>query len=138
LDIETPIRTSGNFHFANQYWEDGNTQRLSAWSDVLCYGWQLGDWCAAGKVEHSLPDEGGRPFQSARLSKIMHTQTGQPARNPHDWFDLEVAVEDGTYRVRAELGDFYAATWQQIEFQGTDASTFELPREVLTWTEENK
>lgn len=136
LAIETPVCTSGNFRFANQYWEDGNTQRLSTWSDVLGYGWQLGDWCAAGKVEHSLADEGGKPFQSARLSKIMHTQTRQPARNPHDWLDFEVAVENGTYGVRAEVGDDYAATWQQIEVEGTDAGTLQLPRGELAWTEE--
>jgi len=138
LAIETPVRTSGSFRFANQYWEDGNTQRLNAWSDVLGYGWQLGDWCAAGKVEHSLPDEGGKPFQSARLSKKMHTQARQPAQNPHDWFDFEVAVENGTCDVRAEVGDYYAATWQQIEFEGTDAGVFELPRGGLAWTEETR
>jgi hypothetical protein len=136
LSIETPIYASGTFRFANQYWEDGNTQRLNAWSDVLGYGWLLGDWCAAGKVEHSLPDEGGKPFQSARLSNLMHAQTNQPARNPQDWFDFEVAVKNGTYGVRAEVGDHYAATWQLIEFEGTDAGTFELPGGELAWTEE--
>ena len=138
LTIETQIRTSGNFRFANQYWEDGNTQRLSAWSEVLGYGWQLGDWCAAGKVETSLTDEGGKPFQSARLSTIMHQQTSRPARNPLGRFDFEVAVEDGCYRVRAELGDHYAATWQRVEFEGSDAGAFDLPRGELAWTDEKR
>ena len=136
LTLEIPVRTSGNFRFANQYWEDGNRQHLSAWSDVLGYGWQLGDWCAAGKVETSLTDEGGKPFQGARLSKIMHQQTEHPARNPQDWFDFEVAVENGTYRVRAEVGDQYAATWQWVEFEGVDAGTFELPPGQLRRTDE--
>lgn len=136
LNIEMPIRTSGSFRFADQYWGAGNTQRLCAWSDVLGYGWLLGDWGAAGKVEHSLADEGGKPFQSARLSTIMHTRTGRPARNPHTWFDFEVAVENGVYLVRAEVGDYYAGTWQQIELEGIDAGTFELARGDLAWTRE--
>jgi len=103
---------------------------------VLGYGWLLGDWCAAGKVEHSLPDEGGKPFQSVRLSKIMYTQAQRPARNPQNWFDFEVAVANGTCDLRAEVGDHYAATWQQIEFEGADAGTFEFPRGELAWTEE--
>ena len=49
LDIETPIRTPGYFRFANQEWENGNTQRLSDWNDVLGYGWQLGDRCRSGE-----------------------------------------------------------------------------------------
>jgi CubicO group peptidase (beta-lactamase class C family) len=136
LTLEIPVRTSGNSRFANQYWEDGNRQHLSAWSDVLGFGWQLGDWCAAGKVGTSLTDEGGKPFQGARLSKIIHQQTGHPARNPQDWFDFEVAVENGTCRVRAEVGDQYAATWQWVEFEGVDAGTFELPPGQLRRTDE--
>ena len=85
-----------------------------------------------------MTDEGGKPFQGARLSKIMHQQTLHPARNPQDWFDFEIAVENGTYRVRVEAGDHYAATWQRVEFEGVEAGTFGLPRGELRWTEEKR
>ncbi|MHB8897555.1 MAG: M23 family metallopeptidase [Thermoguttaceae bacterium] len=132
--IPTPSRTSASFRFADQYWNNGNTQYLGAWSDVLGYGWQLGDWCTAGKVETSLVDEGTGPFQGARLSKTMHRQTRHPARSPQDWIDFEVRVDNGSYRVRAEVGDHYAATWQRVQVEATDAGTFELPPGLLRWT----
>jgi hypothetical protein len=55
---------------------------------------------------------------------------------PYGWFDFEVAVGNGTYDVRAELSERYAATSQQIKFENVDAGTYELPREALCWTEE--
>jgi predicted TIM-barrel fold metal-dependent hydrolase len=44
--------------FAGQYWTRGNRQYLDQYSDFISYGWLLGPWCTAGRVETSCKDEG--------------------------------------------------------------------------------
>jgi hypothetical protein len=136
LEHVAPPVTGGEFRFAQEYWRNGNCRRLHAFSDTVGYGWRLGDWCTAGKVGASFSNDGTHAGESARLSKVLHQQTRSPATNPHDWFDFEVRVEDGDYRVKAEVGDAYADTWQRVEFEGVDAGSYGLPRGRLEWTPE--
>jgi hypothetical protein len=138
LDVLPPPVTSGEFRFAAEYWRNGNRRRLHAFSDTIGYGWLLGAWCTANKVEASFPNDGTRPGESARVRKVMHSQTRFPAVNPNDWCDFEVAAPNGVYRVKAEVGDAYTATWQRVAFEGVEAGVFELPSGELRWTPELK
>lgn len=133
LEPRPPVRPSGSFKFAGQYWTRGNQQFLDQYDDIVGYGWRLGAWCTASKVETSWPDGPSKPGQSARLHKVMYQNSSRPARNPEDHFDFEVAVPDGYYDVQAQVGDAYAATWQKISFEGADAGVYELDR-TLAWT----
>ena len=136
LQYHTPVRTSGDFTFANQYWRNDNQQHLAAYAAVLGYGWQLGDWCPQGKVETSLTDEGVKPDQSARLRKTMHANTPSPAVNPNDYFDFEVAVVPGTYRVSVLVGDPYGPTWQEVSCEDKGLGEYDLRTGQRQWTPE--
>lgn len=131
LEPVAPPVTSGRFRFAEIYYRCEGRLRLHAFSDTVGYGWLLGDWCAAGSVEYLRNHQ---PGQSARSSKIMHAESGAPALNPDGWLDFEVAVENGRYRVEAEVGDAYADTRQRIAFEGVDAGSFALAAGQLQWT----
>ena len=137
LDTVAPPRTSGSFRFATPYWINGNRRILHAYSDAVGYGWQLGDWCPAGKLNSSLPDDNRTFGQSARFTKILFSNTVVPAENPDDFIDFEIKVLNGVYRVRAEIGDQYNETHQTVEFEGVEAGTFELPKGSLAWTKEH-
>lgn len=126
----------GQFEFTRQYWLNGNRRRLSAFDDIVGYGWLLGSWCAAGKVETSHNGRTTSPDQSAILRKRMHAGTAHPAENPNDYFDFEVAVQNGAYRIMAEVGDVYSDTWQAIEFEGMKAGTYTLRAGPPRWTPE--
>jgi hypothetical protein len=56
----------------------------------------------------------------------MHTDTPYPAKNPLDYFDFEVAVDNGTYVVGAILGSRDDRTWQRVTFEQTEAGVFAL------------
>lgn len=133
----TPV-TSGSFRFATPYWINGNRQNLHAYSDAIGYGWRLGEWCPAAKIDTSLPAKQMTFGQSAVFSKTMHRQSGIPARSPYDWIDFEIRVENGEYRVKAEIGDLFGETKQQVSFEGQDAGSFSLPKGALAWTKENR
>ncbi|GEM_PF-286592 len=132
IDPVAPPITSGQFRFAEIYYLCEGRRRLHAYTDTIGYGWLLGDWCAAGKVDFRQPS--GQANQSAQLRKVIHTQTGSPATNPNDWYDFEVRVENGNYLVSAEVGDAYSATAQRVEFEGEDAGSYELASGQLQWT----
>lgn len=127
-DLEPRRKTwnVGSFRFAGNYWIYGNRQHLDFFDPLVGYGWQLDDWCTHGRVETSCTDEGILPDQSARLSKIMHSNTTQPVTNPDNYFDFEVVVSNGKYIVNVRVGDMYTGTWQRLEIEGLDAGTFEL------------
>ncbi|MFC1714244.1 M23 family metallopeptidase [Candidatus Poribacteria bacterium] len=130
LEPRPKVWISGSFRFGGQYWTRGNRQHLNQYDDILGYGWLLGNWCTAGKVETSLPDDGGKPDQSARLQKVMFQGSPSPAVNPSNYFDFEIAVENGWYGVGARIGDVYAKTWQRVCIEGTDAGVYELDHEL--------
>jgi murein DD-endopeptidase MepM/ murein hydrolase activator NlpD len=136
LNCRTPVRTSGDFTFAGQYYRNGNHQHLNAYTDVLGYGWRLGHWCPQAMVERSLSDEGTRPDQSARLRRIMHNDTPRPAVNPNDYIDFEVAVVPGTYRVNVLVGDQYGPTWQEVSCKGKSMGEYDLKAGQRQWTPE--
>lgn len=130
LEPRPKVWIGGSFRFGGQYWTRGNRQHLNQYDDILGYGWLLGNWCTAGKVETSMPDDGGKPDQSARLQKVMFQGSPSPAVNSDNYFDFEIAVENGRYLVGARIGDVYAKTWQNVSMESVDAGTYELDHEL--------
>lgn len=137
LEPRPKVWISGSFRFGGQYWTRGNRQHLNYYDDILGYGWLLGNWCTAGKVETSFPDDGGKPDQSARLQKVMFQESPSPAMNPNNYFDFEMAVENGRYGVGTRVGDVHERTWQRICIQGMDADIYELDHELKSTPDVN-
>ena len=67
-----------------------NVKRQNAFDEKLGYGWLLGDWCPAKKVE---PVEGKDQFSSALLRKSLFAGTVSEATNPLNYFDFEMTVQ---------------------------------------------
>ena len=124
LHLERPQFSEGDFLFAGQYWTNGNEQHRDGYSDLLGYGWRLGDWCPAAKVETSTGSD-VRSDASAVLRKTMFQDSVKPSRNPKDDFEFEVSVGNGTYDVRVELGDIVHPTSQTVGIE------FGVPRSVI-------
>ena len=69
----------------------GNRKRVSNYDDLVGYGWLLGAWNPAGKVEgHLQPDWGG----NACLRKTLFGGLAAEATHPEDHYDFQVAVTD--------------------------------------------
>jgi hypothetical protein len=110
----------------------GNIKNASAYETYQGTGWKLGKWNTADKVEWVSNKQTG----NVRLSKTLFE--GQPAQctNPDNWYDYEIDVKNGIYRIRASLGDCFMMTWQKVEFEGVTAGTYQINPGLFTWTPE--
>lgn len=118
LDIPEPIHPTGELNFAERYWDHGNRQHLAAYTPVLGYGWRLGDWCPAGRVERvtSLQRSDVFGFEgSALLPRTLFAGEAAAATNPEPRYRFEVRVPDGTYRVEVRCGSAFTATHQSVQ-----------------------
>lgn len=115
-------RTEGQFTFGHKKETCKNFQRLNEYSELTGYGWKLGKWCVAQKVEDAEADFGG----NARLKRILHAGSEAESKNPESFYDFEVAVENGLYLVSARVGDTFEASSQKVYFEDTDAGSFEI------------
>ena len=92
-------RTGGDFQFGGRDWIDGNRQHLDAHSDLIGYGWRLGDWNAADKVEsttwHHNREVNRLHEGGTLLRREMLSETAHPAVNPSRRFNFDVAVKTG-------------------------------------------
>jgi len=124
--------TKGRIEFGRTYSQGRNIQNLSAFEEYSGTGWKLGAWNPAARVEGVTDGLSG----NARLRKTLFT--GEPAActNPVSWYDFEINVRNGLYRVRARVGDWQEATWQKVEFEGISAGTFDLKAGMPEWTSE--
>ncbi len=107
----------------------GNNHTFEAYSGK---GWVLGCWSKTGEVPVLI--RGGR--SNVRLSKVLYEGTPLQSVNPDDFFTYEINVKNGTYRVRAKVGDVALATWQKMVFENVDGGTFRLENGAQVWTSE--
>ncbi len=112
---------------ANQ--DQKNTLAFESYSGK---GWMLGRWNIADKVEWI----GSGLKGNARLRKTLFAQTKAQSTNPEDYYDYEINVRNGVYRIRAQVGDLELPSWQKVEFEGIDAGTFQLEAGEYKWTSE--
>lgn len=110
----------------------GNRKNTMAFEGYAGKGWCLGRWCPADQVEWVAGENTG----NARLGKVMFRGTPAQCENPSGYFDYRINVQNGTYRIRAKVGDHYLPTWQKLEFNGVPVAATSLTAGKREWTGE--
>jgi len=124
--------TKGRIFFGKGRSQNGNQKNTLSFEPYSGKGWQLGKWNTADKVDWvSKGNEG-----NVRLSKTLFNGSKAKCTNPLNWFDYELNVHNGAYRIRAKLGDLVLPSWQKIDFEGVNAGTFSLADGEQKWTNE--
>lgn len=124
--------TRGKINFGRPDYVNGNEKNTSAYEGYLGKGWVLGRWNKVDKVERAERGEEG----NARLRKVLFSNLAAQSVAPNNYFDYEVNVKNGVYRIRAKVGDLYLPSWQKIYFEGVAAATFSLEAAEQKWTTE--
>lgn len=124
--------TKGQIYFGRPDHMNGNSKNISAFEEYQGTGWNLGRWNTADKVEYVS----GRRTCNARLRKTLFTGQSGQCTNPHNWYEFEINVQIGAYRIRALVGDQLLPSWQRIEFEGINAGTFRREAGDHVWTSE--
>ncbi len=110
----------------------GNQKNTMAFEPYSGKGWVLDKWCVADKVEWVASGVNG----NVRLKKVLFEETPAVCKNPDDFFEYRITVPNGTYRIRAKIGDAYLPSWQKIEFEGIASVTKSLGAGETYWTGE--
>lgn len=105
---------------------------IHAFEDYSGKGWLLGKWNTVDMVEYASDGQAG----NARLRYKPFADTPAECINPEGFYDYEISVPNGTYRIRAKLGDLKLTSWQKIMFEGVDVTTAELSLGEYKWTSE--
>ncbi len=112
--------------------ENGNKGNTHSFEEYSGKGWQLGKWDTADKVECICDGKLG----NVRLKKILFEGTKAECTNPENYYDYEINVPNGVYRIRAKFGDLKLPSWQKILFEGVEAASTELSAGEYKWTNE--
>ena len=111
---------------------NGNMKNVASFQNYAGKGWCLGEWNTADKVAWICnADEG-----NARLKKVLFEGTKAECENPDNYFEYQINVLNGVYRIRTKVGDLTESSWQQVAFNGIDAGTFSLENGETKWTSE--
>lgn len=124
--------TRGKIDFGQPSFSNRNQKNTCAFEEYSGKGWVLGNWNIADKVDHVEKGEDG----NARLQKTLFSNTGAKSRNPENYYDYQVNVKNGVYRVRVKVGDLILPSWQKIDFEGVNAATYSLAAGEQKWTSE--
>lgn len=128
----TKSYTRGKVEFGRSAQYNQNQKNTSAFEEYLGKGWMLGEWNATDKVESVVNGSEG----NARLKKVLFSDEKARCRNPKNYYDYEINVKSGVYRVRAKVGDLHLPSWQKIEFEGVTGATYDLTASEQKWTSE--
>lgn len=124
--------TRGKISFGRPRALSGNQTNTQEFEIFTGTGWITGKWNPADKVgQVSSGTEG-----NARLNKVLFEGTPAQNKNPCDYYEYIIAVKNGTYRIRAKVGDVFLQSWQKIEFEGIYAAVKELDAGEFDWTGE--
>lgn len=124
--------TRGKIDFGQPSFSNRNQKNTSAFEEYSGKGWTLGTWNIADKVDHIELGEDG----NARLQKTLFSNSGAKSRNPENYYEYQLNVRNGVYRVRAKVGDLVLPSWQKIDFEGVNAATYSLAAGEQKWTSE--
>lgn len=124
--------TKGRISFGKLNSTDGNNSNLHAFEEHIGKGWNFGNWNATDRVDYIH----GSEESNVRLKKELFSGSSASCVNPSNWYEYEINVLNGVYRIRAEVGDLSLPSWQKIEFEGVEASTYELNAGEYKWTNE--
>lgn len=124
--------TRGKVEFGKAEQFNKNQKNSSAFEEYSGKGWLLDKWNTADKVEAISKGAEG----NVRLKKVLFEGEKARCKNPKNYYDYEINVKNGVYRVRAKVGDLYLSSWQKIDFEGINASTYNLKAGEQKWTTE--
>jgi hypothetical protein len=124
--------SKGSIDFGRPEPVSGNIKNTLAYEDFSGRGWVLNKWNPADRVESASKGLLG----NARLRKTLFGETTIACTDPDNFYDYEINVSPGVYRVRAEVGDAEETSWQKVEFEGVSAGIIELPACIFKWTTE--
>ena len=106
---------------------------IHSYENYIGKGWLFDHWNITQRVNCICR---GGDKSNARLTKVLFAGSPAERKNPEDWYEYEINVTNGVYRIRAKVGDLELPSWQKIEFEKTDAGTFELAAGEYKWTNE--
>ena len=112
--------------------KNGVIGNIHAFENYSGKGWLLEKWNTVDKVEYVSNGYAG----NARLKYKLFAGTPAECVNPNGFYDYEISVPNGTYRVRAKIGDLELASWQRILFEGVEVATVDLAPGEYKWTSE--
>ena len=124
--------SKGTVRFGGKNAISGNEENNLAFEEYVGKGWLLGCWDASDEVPFVTKNDQG----NVRLNKILFAGSGGESVNPENYYDYEINVRDGSYRIRAKVGDVELATWQKVEFENIDEGEFSLEKGEQEWTDE--
>lgn len=124
--------SKGRIYFGRSRSIKGNQKNVSGWESYAGKGWKFNKWNTTEKTEWVNKGEKG----NARLKKILFENTQAEARNPHNYYEYEINVRNGTYRIRVEVGDLFLPSWQKVSFEGVNAGKYVLDPGHSDWTPE--
>ena len=124
--------TKGKIIFGRQSNINGNNKNVLAFEEYTGKGWELGDWNCVDRVEWISKGTNG----NARLRKKLFRNEKAECENPVNYYDFEINVRNGVYRIRANVGDLELPTWQKVQFENVTAATYSLNSGEFKWTSE--
>ena len=124
--------SKGRIFFGKNRSQNGNQKNTIEFETYSGKGWILGEWNTANKLDWVAKGNEG----NTRLGKKLFEGSGAECTNPNNWYDYEINVQNGAYRIRAKVGDLILPTWQKIDFEGINAGTFLLSEGEQKWTSE--
>ncbi len=124
--------TKGRLYFGKKRSLHGNQKNTAAYEAYTGKGWILGKWNKADKVDWISKGEEG----NVRLGKKIFAGTTAECTNPYDFYEYEINVPSGVYRIRARMGDIALPTWQKISYEGVEAGDLILNAGQFAWTPE--
>ncbi len=122
----------GRLFFGKNSLLNGNQKNASEFEDYSGKGWLTADWNITEKVETVSKGTEG----NVRLKKVLFDKTPSKVVNPEDYFDYEIHVPDGKYRIRAKVGDVELPSWQKVVFEGIETNVITTEKGQFTWTPE--
>jgi len=124
--------SKGRIFFGKDRSQNGNQKNASAYELYSGKGWELGKWNITDKVDLAIKGKDG----NVRLWKKLFEGTTAKCTNPNDFYDYEINVKPGVYRIRAKMGDVTLPTWQKIAFEGIEAGNISTTAGQFIWTSE--
>lgn len=124
--------SKGSMQFGRRAGLNRNCKNNFSYEEYSGRGWKLGKWCTPDKVDSKEKGADG----NVRLQKILYKGSKAECVNSKDYYDFEINVRNGVYRIRAKIGDVESDSWQKLEFEGVVAGTYQLNKGEQTWTGE--
>ncbi len=124
--------SKGRIFFGKISSQNGNQKNTSAYEMYSGKGWDLGKWNTADKVDNVSKSSEG----NVRLGKKLFEGTVAECTNPTDFYEFQINVHNGVYRIRAKMGDVNLPTWQKISFENIEAGIISNEKGGFNWTSE--